>query len=108
MNENQNVTFTCKAVGIPPPSIYWTRGVSNLTDRVVVGDPEETSVPYKSDPTSGSVYEVTRRLTLLDVVDGDSDMGYACVAVNVVGSNETEASDTQSFELLVRGIQLLH
>ena len=84
VNESNPVTFECVATGIPPPSIYWLKNGTLLTDfmdyssRVTLSnhtDPEEV------ETLDGIIYSVSRTLTLNNTVNADSGT-YACVADN--------------------------
>ena len=97
VNEAAPVTFICVVVGIPAPNIsFYRSGV--LLDRST--DPRITltdnSVPLDFLTSNGTVFLVSRNLTLDNTMDADSG-AYTCVASNAV------ANATQNFELLVQG-----
>ena len=93
------VTFTCSAVGIPPPDITWRRcedgeilqdnGNIIITDAVMAGD-------YVLPDSGGVVPRVNSSLTFMEILDEDSGT-YACIANNTARNNERE------FEVLVQG-----
>ena len=99
VNESNSVTFSCRAAGIPPPEISWTRNgteFSSVTDpRVTLYDPEVTPPGDMNNTT----YEITRTLTLNTTVVADSGT-YTCIADN---QNAREPIIMQDFELLVQG-----
>ena len=108
VNEGQNVTFFCSAIGVPAPTISWRRdGVEfspSSDSRVVLHSEVTTQVDYM-----GPMYRTTRMLTFTNVMDSDTrnslgDM-YQCVAVNTVGdsSNVEESEEVEDFTLFVRG-----
>ena len=99
VNETYPVTFTCSATGIPPPEITWMRNgapfdQSNI--RVTLSDP---TMPELLSTGEGSIYFVSRNLTLDNTMDADSGT-YTCVASN---GNAVDPTDMQNFELFVRG-----
>ena len=100
VNENDPVTFTCSATGIPPPEITWMR------DEVVLNESVDSriSLSNPSDPETvptagGNIFSVSRNLTLDNTMDADSGT-YTCVASN---GNAVTPTDVQNFELFVRG-----
>ena len=108
MNEGQNMTFSCSALGVPAPSLSWRRDGVELSpssdSRVVLLPEVTTQVDYM-----GPVYRTTRMLTFTNVMDNDTrnstgDM-YQCVAVNTVGggSNVEESEYVENFTLFVQG-----
>ena len=100
MNENDPVTFTCSATGIPPPEITWIRsGVvldGSVDSRISLSNPSD---PEIVSTTGGNISFVSRSLTLSNTRDNDSDT-YACVASN---GNAVTPNVTQIFELFVNG-----
>ena len=99
VDEDDPVTFTCSATGIPPPEITWMRNgapFDQSNTRVTLSDP---TMPELSRTGEGNIYFVSRNLTLDNTVDADSGT-YTCVASNANALNPT---DVQIFELSVRG-----
>ena len=100
VNENDPVTFTCSATGIPPPNITWMRNGLALTESV----DSHISLGNPSDPETvltggGNISSVSRSLTISSTRDNDSDT-YTCVASN---RNTVTPNVTQDFELFVNG-----
>ena len=99
VNQFDEVTFECRATGIPAPYINWYRnGVlldEAMDSRISLSDPVVTP-PVTSD----DVYEVYRNLTFNSTRDDDTDT-YTCVAGN---GNARMPNVTQDFELFVRGM----
>ena len=97
VNENDPVTFTCSATGIPPPEITWIRsGVvldESVDSRISVSDPE--TVPN----LGGNITSVSRNLTMSSTRGNDSSI-YTCVASN---RNAVTPNVTQDFRLFVNG-----
>ena len=99
VNENDPVTFTCSATGIPPPEITWMRNgapFDQSNTQVTLSDP---TIPKLFSTGGGNIYLVSRNLTLDNTMDADSGT-YTCVAFN---GNAVDPTDTQNFELFVRG-----
>ena len=97
VNETDSVTFVCVVVGIPAPSIsFYQNGgiVDESTDmRITLTDNSE---PQDFLTSGGTVFLVSRNLTLDNTMDTDSG-AYTCAASNVV------ANMTRDFELVVQG-----
>ena len=100
VNENDPVTFTCSATGIPPPEITWIRnGVvldGNVDSRISLSNPSD---PEPVSTAGGNIFTVKRSLTISRTRDNDSDT-YTCVASN---GNTVTPSVTQNFGLFVNG-----
>ena len=97
VNETDSVTFVCVVVGIPAPSIsFYQNGtlLDQSTDqRITLIDNSE---PQDFQTATGTVFRVSRNLTLDNTRDNDSGT-YTCVASNAA------ANVTQDFELVVQG-----
>ena len=97
VNETDSVTFVCVVVGIPAPSIsFYQNGtlLDQSTDqRITLTDNSE---PQDFQTASGTLFLVSRNLTLDNTRDNNSDT-YTCVAVNAA------ANVTQDFDLVVQG-----
>ena len=97
VNENDPVTFTCSATGIPPPEITWMRNGAPFDNvRVTLSDP---TMPELFSTGGGNIYFVSCNLTLDNTMNADSGT-YTCVASN---GNAVTPTDVQNFELFVRG-----
>ena len=97
VNETDSVTFVCVVVGIPAPSIsFYQNGtlLDQSTDqRITLTDNSE---PQDFQTATGTLFLVSRNLTLDNTRDNDSDT-YTCAAVNAA------ANVTQDFDLVVQG-----
>ena len=97
MNETDSVTFICVVIGIPAPSIsFYQNGTlldQSADQRITLTDNSE---PQYFQTTTGTVFRVSRNLTLDNTMDADSGT-YACVA------SSTAANVTQEFDLVVQG-----
>ena len=95
VNETDSVIFVCVVVGIPAPSISFYRNggiVDESTDmRITLTDNSE---PQDFLTSGGTVFLVSRNLTLENTTDTDSGT-YTCAASNV--------AVTRDFELIVQG-----
>ena len=97
VNETDSATFVCVVVGIPAPSIsFYQNGtlLDQSTDwRITLTDNSE---PQDFQTATGTVFLVSRNLTLDNTMDADSGT-YTCVA------SSTAANVTQEFDLIVQG-----
>ena len=87
-----SVTITCTATGVPVPTINWTRADGITDTRYVM---EDTS----SSMIVNDVYQVTRNLTIMNVVSTDSGV-YTCTASNVVDTVQSNVTVTVMGKLL--------
>ena len=87
VSEGENIIITCTATGVPVPSVNWSRANgSSLTDsRYVISDTSSSMVVNE-------VYQVTRNLTIMNIVREDIGMEYGCTVTNVV---DTVQSNTR-------------
>ena len=101
MNETDSVTFVRVVVGIPAPNIsFYQNGtlLDQSTDqRITLTDNSE---PQDFQTATGTVFRVSRNLTLDNTTDADSGT-YTCVASNAA------TNVTQDFELVVQGEKVL-
>ena len=98
--EGDNLTITCTATGIPIPSVTWSiANGSTLTDsRHVISD--TSSIMVVND-----VYQVTRNLTIMNIVRADMGAMYGCTVTNVVNtvqSNVTIISVLCKFSIMCK------
>ena len=86
--EGDNLTITCTATGVPVPSVTWSRvDGSSLTDsRYVISD-------ISSSMVVNDVYQVTRNLTIMNVIREDAGM-YGCTVTNVVNTVQSNVTIT--------------
>ena len=85
--EGDNFIFTCTATGVPVPSVTWSRADgSSLTDsRYVISDTSSTMVV-------NDVYQVTRNLTIMNIVRADMGAMYGCTVTNVVNTVQSNVA----------------
>ena len=85
--EGDNLTITCTATGVPVPSVTWSRADgSSLTDsRYVISDISSTMVV-------NDVYQVTRNLTIMNIVRADMGAMYGCTVTNVVNTVQSNVT----------------
>ena len=100
VNETDSVTFVCVVVGIPAPGIsFYQNGVlldQSTNQRIIL---TANSEPQDFQTATGTLFRVSRNLTLDNTRDNDSGT-YTCVASNAA------ANVTQDFELVVQGEKL--
>ena len=105
VNEGMAATFECNATGIPAPNITWRRERDSsefndrLDSRITLGI-QTTPIPV---PTLiGTIFSVSRQLTLSNTTDSDSGI-YFCQASN--GVEETPFMMAEiPFVLFVAGV----
>ena len=87
VGEGENVTITCTATGVPLPSVNWSRADgSSLTDsKYVISDTSSSMVVNE-------VYQVTRSLTIMNIVRADIGVEYGCTVTNVVDTVQSNVS----------------
>ena len=87
VSEGDNVTINCTATGVPVPSVDWSRADgSSLTDsRYIISDTSSSVVVNE-------VYQVTRSLTIMNIVRGDIGVEYGCTVTNVVDTVQSNIS----------------
>ena len=89
VNEGMAATFECNATGIPAPNITWRRERDSsefndtLDSRITLGI-QTTPIPVPI--LIGTVFSVSRQLTLSNTTDSDSGI-YFCQASNGVEEN---------------------
>ena len=85
--KGDNITITCTATGVPVPSVTWSRSDgSNITDsRYVISDTSSTMIV-------NDVYQVTRNLTIMNIVRADKGTMYGCIATNVVNTIQSDVT----------------
>ena len=87
VSKGYNVTITCAATGVPAPLVNWSRADgSSLTDsRYIISD-------MSSSIIVNDVYQVTRDLTIMNIVREDIGMQYGCTVTNVVDTVQSNVS----------------
>ena len=100
VNETDSETFVCVVVGIPAPSIsFYQNGtlLDQSTDQCIALT--DNSEPQEFPTATGTLFHVSRNLTLDNATDDDSGT-YTCVASNAA------ANVTQDFELVVQSEEI--
>ena len=87
VSEGDSVTITCTATGVPVPSVDWSRADGNsLTDsRYVISDTSSSMVV-------NDVYQVTRNLTIMNIIRADIGVECSCTVTNVVDTVQSNVS----------------
>ena len=112
VNRSDDITISCSARGIPPPSIrFLQRGVElnrtgresgvgvNLASRVQLGD--ESSPVFMDDGT----FMVSRMLTIFNVAEEDAG-NFTCEGSSMIPELALSPSDSRVFELVVQSKHL--
>ena len=96
VSEGDNITITCTATGVPVPSVNWSRadGSSLIDSRYVISDTSCSMVV-------NDVYQVTRNLTIMNIVRGDIGVEYGCTVTNVVDTVQSNVSITVLCKLII-------
>ena len=96
ISEGESITITCTATGVPVPSVNWSRADdSSLTDsRYVIGDTSSSMIVNE-------VYQVTRNLTIMNIVREDIGVEYGCTVTNVVDTVQSNISITVLCKLII-------
>ena len=110
VNRTDDITISCSARGIPPPSIMFLRGGEelngtggesgvgvDLASRVQLGN--ESSSVFMDDGT----FMVSRMLTILDVVEDDAG-NFTCEVSSMIPELALSLSDSIVFELVVQSM----
>ena len=87
VSEGESVTITCIATGVPAPSVNWNRadGSSLIDSRYVISG---TSSPM----VVNDLYQVTRNLTIMNIVRADIGVEYSCTVTNVADTVQSNVS----------------
>ena len=96
VSEGESITITCTATGAPVPSVNWSRADgSSLTDsRYVISDTSSVMIVNE-------VYQVTRNLTIVNVVREDIGVEYGCTVTSVVDTVQSNVSITVLCKLII-------
>ena len=97
VNETENITFTCVAIGLPPPSISFFNGDQLL------GLPRFIVETQPAELLPNTTFLVTASLTLINAMDGDSSDEQICRAVNTVEELNETRLDEVPIEVVVNG-----
>ena len=113
VNRSDDITISCSARGIPPPSIVFLRGGVelnrtggksgvgvDLASRVQLGD--ESSSVLMDDGT----FMVSQMLTIFNVAEEDAG-NFTCEASSTIPELVLSPSDSSVFELVVLSKHLL-
>ena len=95
-SEGESITITCTATGVPVPSVTWSRADgSSLTDsRYVISDTSSSMIV-------NDVYQVTRNLTIMNIVREDIGVEYGCTVTNVVDTVQSNVNITVLCKLII-------
>ncbi len=97
VNETENITFTCVAIGLPPPSISFFNGDQLL------GLPRFIVETQPAELLPNTTFLVTASLTIINATDGDSGDKGICRAVNSVEELNVTKMDEVAIEVVVNG-----
>ena len=95
VNETEDITIECSAIGIPAPAIFFSTVINIILNNTVDSriSLSNTTEPMEYVRDDGEiVQQVYRSMTLSDSEDGDSDE-YLCVAASpAVGTTQLRVS----------------
>ena len=96
VRKGENVTITCTATGVPEPLIDWSRadGSDLIDSRYVIGDTNSPMIV-------NDVYQVTRNLTIMNIVRADIGVEFGCRVTNIVDTVQSNISITVLRELII-------
>ncbi len=97
VNETENITFTCVAIGLPPPTISFFNG------DLLLGPPRFVMETQPAELLPNTTFLVTASLTLINAMDGDSSDEGICRAVNTVEELSETRVDEVSIVVVVNG-----
>ncbi len=97
VNETNNITFTCVAIGLPLPTITFLNGDQPL------GPPRFIAETLSSVLLPNTRFQVMATLTLINAMDEDSSVEGVCQAVNSVEELNETRMDQVNIELVVNG-----
>ena len=100
--EGDNITITCTATGVPVPLVTWSRADgSSLTDsRYVISG-------ISSSMVVNDVYQVTRNLTIMNIIREDAGAMYGCTVTNVVNTVQSNVNITVQCKWIIMYNKLL-
>jgi len=83
-----STTITCKATGVPVPTVSWIGPFGNIMNnsKYTIND---TSSPVMVIDDSNEVFEIISDLTIANTVRVDTGV-YTCVVTNVVNSIQSD------------------
>ena len=94
VREGNTMTFTCEALGYPPPTIVWSRTNGTLNERVSVSNNVSVPTGY------GNITRVSVNLTITNSSREDTGV-YMCSASNEIGSDDRNVNITVQCKVLV-------
>ena len=97
VSETENITVTCVAIGLPPPTISFFNG------DLLLGPPRFVVETQPAELLPNTTSLVTASLTLINAMDRDSIDEGICRAVNTVEELSETRVDEVSILVVVNG-----
>ena len=101
-NENSTACFTCVVVGIPRPSIVWSRAVSTEGNFSNLSNSTDITIIMTEDKIEFNQNRVNTTLEVRNLFREEDERHYRCLAVNDV-ENFIQARDRSTAFLTVHG-----
>ena len=101
-NESFSTHFTCTIMGIPQPTITWSRGSSTEGNFTTLTNTTKIVISTDAKIAQFNLYVITTSLEVKNLVKEDDEAYYRCSAVNNV-ENLIQAENESTALLTING-----